>query len=465
MSGVTGIELGPNYCVLVRGGRLGSQRTVSAAAAIAPTAWPDDPHALAERLRAVRTQEIPEPSAHCFMESWPRAWPGVECRGRGDGPGRARATRRRWLRDRFCGLSSASARASGPGTSGRCAVRNGSCRALVEQSRGRDCDCLGHRSHPLANRRVVARDTVRRQAGRTFRTARSLPPRFADCAAAPTRYRSRPARARRDGDFRHGLRQPARPAFDRDAPHRGDGHRSGNARLAGAARSGVSRRARSRMRSRRSNWRRQLPRRARTACLFTGKRADVRDERATRGAAAEDASGRARISRASRQSVSRVLCRLVVIRSPARRPRVRFRRRHRPDPGAAAARWHRDRRAGAASGSHVRTLRCGHPRGADLCAGVRRRRGRSPEPAVVRPGNRRPNVQGSPAGLPAHRRRHHDCRNPAPGDRRWHRRRPGDPVGTRAIARIERDGVVLREPSGREIYVAIRPRKPPALGS
>ena len=31
MSGVTGIELGPNYCVLVRGGRPGSHRTVSAA--------------------------------------------------------------------------------------------------------------------------------------------------------------------------------------------------------------------------------------------------------------------------------------------------------------------------------------------------------------------------------------------------------------------------------------------------
>ena len=41
----------------------------------------------------------------------------------------------------------------------------------------------------------------------------------------------------------------------------------------------------------------------------------------------------------------------------------------------------------------------------------------------------------------------------------------GDSVGTRAVARIERDGVVLREPSGREIYVAIRPRKPPPLGS
>jgi len=54
MSGVTGIELGPNYCVLVRGGRLGSHRTVSAASAIVPSAWPDDPHALVERLREAR---------------------------------------------------------------------------------------------------------------------------------------------------------------------------------------------------------------------------------------------------------------------------------------------------------------------------------------------------------------------------------------------------------------------------
>ena len=34
MSGVTGIELGPNYCVLVRGGHAGSQQTVSAASTL-----------------------------------------------------------------------------------------------------------------------------------------------------------------------------------------------------------------------------------------------------------------------------------------------------------------------------------------------------------------------------------------------------------------------------------------------
>jgi putative ABC transport system ATP-binding protein len=87
----------------------------------------------------------------------------------------------------------------------------------------------------------------------------------------------------------------------------------------------------------------------------------------------------------------------------------------------------------------------------------------APGPAVVRPGNRRPNVQGSPAGLPL---------PTVDGIMIARTQRlaivggivvaPGDPVGTRAIARIERDGVVLREPSGREIYVPIRPKKPRA---
>jgi len=54
MSGVTGIELGPDYCVLVRGGRLGLHRTVSAVSAIMPSAWPDDPGALVERLREAK---------------------------------------------------------------------------------------------------------------------------------------------------------------------------------------------------------------------------------------------------------------------------------------------------------------------------------------------------------------------------------------------------------------------------
>jgi hypothetical protein len=42
---------------------------------------------------------------------------------------------------------------------------------------------------------------------------------------------------------------------------------------------------------------------------------------------------------------------------------------------------------------------------------------------------------------------------------------PGDRVGTREVIQIERDGVVLREPGGREIRLAIRTRKPPTGSS
>ena len=77
------------------------------------------------------------------------------------------------------------------------------------------------------------------------------------------------------------------------------------------------------------------------------------------------------------------------------------------------------------------------------------RRNEVPEPAAARPANRRPNAQGSPAGLPL---------PTVDGIMIAGTQRlaivggivvaPGDPVGTRVIARIERDGVVLREPSG-----------------
>lgn len=60
MTGVTGIELGPDCCVLVRGGRLGAHRTVAAAATIGAASWPRDRHALVERLReARRSQDLP----------------------------------------------------------------------------------------------------------------------------------------------------------------------------------------------------------------------------------------------------------------------------------------------------------------------------------------------------------------------------------------------------------------------
>ena len=68
MSGVTGIELGPNFSVLVRGGRLGSHRTVAAASAIMPSAWPEDPHALADRLREARQRN--ELSRRARVVAW-----------------------------------------------------------------------------------------------------------------------------------------------------------------------------------------------------------------------------------------------------------------------------------------------------------------------------------------------------------------------------------------------------------
>lgn len=54
MSGVTGIELGPNYCVLVRGGHAGSQQTVSTAATLVPSAWSGDRQSRVQLLREVR---------------------------------------------------------------------------------------------------------------------------------------------------------------------------------------------------------------------------------------------------------------------------------------------------------------------------------------------------------------------------------------------------------------------------
>lgn len=42
---------------------------------------------------------------------------------------------------------------------------------------------------------------------------------------------------------------------------------------------------------------------------------------------------------------------------------------------------------------------------------------------------------------------------------------PGDRVGPRRVLRIEREGVALQEPSGREVFVAIRTRKPARAGT
>jgi hypothetical protein len=60
MSSVTGIEIGPNYCVLVSAGQRGSRLTVSAARVVTPAEWSDDPERLAGVLRLVRrTNRLP----------------------------------------------------------------------------------------------------------------------------------------------------------------------------------------------------------------------------------------------------------------------------------------------------------------------------------------------------------------------------------------------------------------------
>ena len=54
MSGVTGIELGPNYCVLVRGGHAGSQQTVSTASTLLLSASSGDRQSRVQLLREAR---------------------------------------------------------------------------------------------------------------------------------------------------------------------------------------------------------------------------------------------------------------------------------------------------------------------------------------------------------------------------------------------------------------------------
>ena len=228
----------------------------------------------------------PEPGARCFMESWPA--PGASSTA---AEGMDEAALAPLVAAGFEIVSVVSpAQALGRVVRARhVAAPSGTAVAALSLNSHGAAIAIVSGTEVIHSRlvRVVARDTIRRQAGGTLRTARSLPPRFTDCAAAPTRYRSRPAGAWRDGDLRHRLRQPARPAFDRDAPHRGDGHRSGNARLAGAARSGY-----------RAGHARGCGRVASTGgggCLAgrepragtRGKCAGVRDERATRGAVAE----------------------------------------------------------------------------------------------------------------------------------------------------------------------------------
>ena len=110
MSGVTGIELGPNYCVLVRGGRARSRRTVVAASTIMPAAWSGDSSALADA--AARGRQRDETVAvRARVVAWGR---------RRDASSRVspRPALRSGIRDRRA-VARAGAGRSGPGAAGR----------------------------------------------------------------------------------------------------------------------------------------------------------------------------------------------------------------------------------------------------------------------------------------------------------------------------------------------------------
>ena len=68
MADITGIELGPNCCVLVRAGGDGSQPTVAAARAVTPSEWSQDHDGLVNLLRSARrTNRL---SAHARVVAW-----------------------------------------------------------------------------------------------------------------------------------------------------------------------------------------------------------------------------------------------------------------------------------------------------------------------------------------------------------------------------------------------------------
>lgn len=75
MSTVTGIELGPDYCVLVRARRRGAAIEVTAVRIFEPDEWPADPAARSERLRdARRVLGLPR---HATVVAWDLAAFGV----------------------------------------------------------------------------------------------------------------------------------------------------------------------------------------------------------------------------------------------------------------------------------------------------------------------------------------------------------------------------------------------------
>jgi hypothetical protein len=467
MSGVTGIELGPNYCVLVRGGRLASQRTVSAAAAVAPAAWPGDPHALTERLRVIRTQE--DLPSRARVVSWSHGHaPGLASSAATAGmdeaalaplvaagfeivsvvsPAQALG---RVVRARQVGAPSRSAVAALSLNSHGAAIAIVSGTEvihsrIVEWSLGTPfVDKRGGRSELLDRYLLVSQiapqlqhdiDLVRPVHGVTVSSVIA-------CGNLPD-LRSIAMLIIEEMDIEVETLDSPELLDPGLAPGTLVEAVASLQLAAAVASSGENR----------------VPVHAESAPAASEPPVEQPPKRFWSGTHLQSLAAVGVFAFCTAWSAIQVAG-----SSPARpifpngiehllvaaAPLPAGRATGAPEPRAEATSGRSDPVTPAAPSS----------------AATSERRGAVPEPAAMRPGNRRPNAQGAPAGLPL---------PTVDGIMIAGTQRlaivdgvvvaPGDAVGTRAIARIERDGVVLREPSGREIYLAIRPRKPPAPGS
>lgn len=468
MSGVTGIELGPNCCVLVRGGRVGSQRTVSGAAAIAPAAWPDDPHALAERLREIRTQEdLPHRArvvswSHGHVPSVASSPPTAGMDEHALAPLAAAGFEvvsvlspaqalGRVVRARQVGAPPATAVAALSLNSHGAAIAMVSGTEVIHSrivhwSLGTpSVGKRGARSELLDRYLVVSQiapqlqhdiDLVRPVHGVTVTSVVA-------CGNLPD-LRSIAMLLIEEMDIEVETLDSAELLDPGFAPGRlADAVAS--LQLAAAVASSVETR---------------VPVHAESVpASETGEPPEVHGpKRFWPGARLQRLAAVAVFAFCAAWSVIQVAG-----ASPAR-PIFPNGIDHilaaaAPAPGSATGLPELRPEATTGRSDAVAPVA---PSSAPTSEG----REAVSEPAVVRPGNRRLRGENSPVGSPlptvdgimiagAHRLAIVDGTVVA----------PGDSVGTRVIARIDRDGVVLRESSGREIYVAIRPRKPPVLGS
>ena len=401
MSGVTGIELGPNCCVLVRAdGRVAADRLGGLRDRCRR-------HGLTIRTRSSSGSGEARQRAICpaARASWPGASTRRSRRSSKPGSRSPRCFRRR----RRCARVVRARQVGAPRPERAVA-------ALSLNSHGaRDCDRLRDRGHLLAGVRVAARDAV---TGAALRAARSLSPGVADCAAAPARHRSGPSCLRRDRHFRRRCAATCRTC----ARSRCCSSTRWTSRSRRSTRRTCSIRAcppeRSTTRLRRSSSRRPLPRRARTRA---GSRASNRrtqplassESRAERSAMlsahASDSCGARR---------ARILHGVGVLQVSGSSPALPVF----PD-GLEEVVWSRPLQCG-------RTLGRSHD-------GTRQSHGRTPtsglRPTAAADQHRRAPARGRRRTIPSSVRRwHHDRRHPPPRDRRRHRRRPRRPRRGRA---------------------------------